>query len=90
MSGILSEETEQKLIKSFLERLDSAVEAREMQHKEFPYMQQAKLLKELGISTTYLTKLKAHGLKQVQLEENDRTVWYKRSAVEELMDSLAE
>lgn len=88
--SILSFEAEQELTQSVLNRVDKLVEARVEQSREFPYVQQAELLKELNISTTYLTKLRAHGLKQVILEDGDRTVWYKKSQLESLMDSLAE
>lgn len=88
--SLLSEQAERELTQSVLTRLDKLVDSKIGQSQKFPYVQQSELLKELRISTTYLTKLKAHGLKQVQLEENDRTVWYKRSQLEELMDQLAE
>ena len=88
--SILSFEAEQELTQSVLNRVDKLVEARVEQSREFPYVQQAELLKELNISTTYLAKLGAHGLKQVILEDGDRTVWYKKSQLESLMDSLAE
>lgn len=88
--SLLSEQAERELTQSVLTRLDKLVDSKIGQNQKFPYVQQSELLKELRISTTYLTKLKAHGLKQVQLEENDRTVWYKRSQLEELMDQLAE
>lgn len=88
--SILSFEAEQELTQSVLNRVDKLVEARVEQSREFPYVQQAELLKELNISTTYLAKLWAHGLKQVILEDGDRTVWYKKSQLESLMDSLAE
>ncbi|MGV9046598.1 hypothetical protein ACN9S9_12810 [Lactococcus lactis] len=88
--SILSFEAEQELTQSVLNRVDKLVEARVEQLREFPYVQQAELLKDLKISTTYLAKLRAHGLKQVILEDGDRTVWYKKSQLESLMDSLAE
>ena len=88
--SILSFEAEQELTQSVLSRVDKLVEARVEQSREFPYVQQAELLKELNISTTYLAKLRAHGSKQVILEDGDRTVWYKKSQLESLMDSLAE
>ena len=88
--SILSFEAEQELTQSVLNRVDKLVEARVEQSRLFTYVQQAELLKELNISTTYLAKLRAHGLKQVILEDGDRTVWYKKSQLESLMDSLAE
>lgn len=88
--SILSFEAEQELTQSVLNRVDKLVEARVERLREFPYVQQAELLKELNISTTYLAKLRALGLKQVILEDGDRTVWYKKSQLESLMDSLAE
>ncbi|MEU6754552.1 hypothetical protein ABZ914_50705, partial [Spirillospora sp. NPDC046719] len=61
--SILSFEAEQELTQSVLNRVDKLVEARVEQSREFPYVQQAELLKELNISTTYLAKLRAQGLK---------------------------
>lgn len=88
--SLLSEQAERKLTQSVLTRLDKLVESKIEQSKKFSYIQQSELMLELGISITYLSKLKAHGLKQVILEDGDRTVWYKRSQLEELMDELAE
>ncbi len=88
--SILSEQAERELAQAALARLDKLIDARIEQLREFPYVQQSELMAELKISTTYLTKLKAHGLKQVILEDGDRTVWYKRSQLEDLMDELAE
>ncbi|MGF2003810.1 hypothetical protein ACQUE4_07830 [Lactococcus lactis] len=88
--SLLSSEAEQELAQSVLNRVDKLVDARIEASREFPYVQQAELLKDLKISTTYLTKLRAHGLKQVILEDGDRCVWYKKSDVESLMDELAQ
>ncbi|AYG01452.1 hypothetical protein [Lactococcus allomyrinae] len=90
MSQILSERTEQELAQGVLQRLDKLIEQREQLNKPFPYVQQSELMKELGVSTTYFSKLKLHGLKQVILEDGDRTVWYSKQQLAELMDSLAE
>ncbi|HDR6755644.1 TPA: hypothetical protein QCV70_002488 [Bacillus cereus] len=80
----------QEIANGALERLDRLIEQRERERVHFPYIQQSQLKRELGISKTYLAKLIVHGLKEVKLEENDRTTWYKRSQLVQLMDDLAE
>ena len=90
MSTILSEQTEREIAQSLLTRFDELVIKREQQQNKFPYIQQAELLRELKISTSYLEKLKKHGLKQVVLEDGDRLIWYSKRQLATLMDDLAE
>lgn len=90
MSGILSQETERELAQAVLSRLDKLVESRVEQLREFPYKKKADLKRELSINEAYYQKLIAAGLREVQLEETDRTIWISRSQLESLMNDLAE
>jgi hypothetical protein len=90
MSGILSQETEQELTQSILNKLDKLVESRVNQLREFPYKKKADLKRELSINDAYYKKLVVAGLREVILEEGDKTVWVSKKQLEHLMDQLAE
>ena len=85
-----SEQSETEYFNGLLTRFDEALKRQQELNKLFPYIQQSELLKKLSISTSYLDKLLAHGLKRVILEEGDRTIWYSLPQLTQLMDELAE
>ena len=88
--SILSFEAEQELTLSVLSRVDKLVEARVDQLREFPYKKKADLKRELSINEAYYKKLVVAGLREVILEENDKTIWVSKKQLEQLMDQLAE
>lgn len=90
MSGILSQEIERELAQAVLNRLDKLVESRVEQLREFPYKKKADLKRELSINEAYYKKLVTAGLREVILEEGDKTVWISKSQLESLMNDLAE
>ena len=77
--SILSIEAEQELTQSVLSHVDKLVEARVEQSREFPYKKKADF-----------KKLVVAGLREVILEEGDKTVWVSKKQLEQLMDQLAE
>ena len=88
--SILSFEAEQELTLSVLSRVDKLVEAKVEQSREFPYKKKADLKRELSINEAYYKKLVVAGLREVILEENDKTIWVSKKQLEQLMDQLAE
>lgn len=82
MSGILSTEAERELTQGVLSRVDKLVEARIEQLREFPYKKKADLKCELSINDAYYKKLVVAGLREVILEENDKTVWVSKKQLE--------
>lgn len=90
MSGILSEQAEQQLIQSVLNKLDKLVDSKVGQLREFPYKKKADLKRKLKINEAYYKKLVVAGLREVILEEGDKTVWISEAQLESLMDEIAE
>lgn len=90
MSAILSEQSEQELIQAVLSRLDKLVDSKVEQSREFPYKKKADLKRKLKINEAYYKKLVTAGLREVILEENDKTVWISEIQLKQLMDTLAE
>lgn len=90
MSGILSPEAEQQLIQSVLNKLDKLVDSKVERLREFPYKKKADLKRKLKINEAYYKKLVVAGLREVILEEGDKTVWISESQLESLMDEIAE
>lgn len=88
--SLLSEQAEQELIQSVLKRADKLVELRVEQLREFPYKKKADLKRKLSINEAYYQKLVTAGLREVILEENDKTVWVSEIQLEHLMNHLAE
>lgn len=88
--SVLSFEAEQELTQSVLNRVDKLVEAKVEQSREFPYKKKADLKRELSINEAYYKKLVIAGLREVILEEGDKTVWVSKKQLEQLMDQLAE
>lgn len=90
MSGILSPEAEQQLIQSVLNKLDKLVDSKVESLREFPYKKKADLKRKLKINEAYYKKLVIAGLREVILEENDKTVWVSEEQLTQLMDEIAE
>lgn len=90
MSGILSTEAEQELTQSVLSCVDKLVESKVEQSRGFPYKKKTDLKRELSINEAYYKKLVLAGLREVILEEGDKTVWVSKKQLEQLMDQLAE
>lgn len=88
--SILSFEAEQELTQSVLSRVDKLVDAKVEQSREFAYKKKSDLKRELSINEAYYKKLVVAGLREVILEENDKTVWVSKKQLEQLMDKLAE
>jgi hypothetical protein len=88
--SILSFEAEQELTQSVLSRVDKLVEARVELSREFPYKKKADLKRKLSINEAYYKKLVVAGLREVILEEGDKTIWVSEEQLTELMDQLAE
>ncbi|PFG82519.1 hypothetical protein BW152_09890 [Lactococcus lactis] len=88
--SILSFEAEQELTQSVLSRVDKLVEARIEQNREFPYKKKSDLKRKLSINEAYYKKLVVAGLREVILEEGDKTIWVSEEQLTELMDQLAE
>lgn len=88
--SLLSTEAEQELTQSVLNRVDKLVEVKVEQSREFPYKKKADLKRELSINEAYYKKLVIAGLREVILEEGDKTVWVSKKQLEQLMDQLAE
>lgn len=88
--SLLSPEAEQELAQGALARLDKLVDARIEQLREFPYKKKADLKRKLKINEAYYKKLVVAGLREVILEEGDKTVWISEVQLEQLMDEIAE
>ena len=89
--NLLSKEMESELVTSLVSQCSEKLLAViENQYNRSPYIQQKALMEELDITYPYLKKLESRGLKRVKLDDKDRTVFYKRSDVFNLMDQLAE
>lgn len=88
--SILSFEAEQELTQSVLSRVDKLVEARIEQSRDFPYKKKSDLKRKLSINEAYYKKLVVAGLREVILEEGDKTIWVSEEQLTELMDQLAE
>jgi len=89
--NLLSQETETTLVNNLIELCDKRIiTTLENHYVKPPYVQQKDLMEELGVSYGYFKKLEAQGLKRVKIDPRDKTIFYKRSEVYELMDQLAE
>ena len=87
--SILSFEAEQELTQSVLNRVDKLVEAKVEQSREFAYKKKSDLKRKLSINEAYYKKLVVAGLREVILEEGDKTIWVSEEQLTELMDQLA-
>ena len=88
--SLLSEQAEQDLAQSVLRRLDKMIDIKLQQADKIKYKKKAELKKKLKINEAYYKKLVKAGLREVILEENDKTIWVSKKQLEQLMDQLAE
>ncbi|MFK4862342.1 hypothetical protein ACI1T5_02275 [Lactococcus petauri] len=88
--SLLSEQAEQELTQSVLSRLDKMIELKLQQADKIKYKKKADLKKKLKINEAYYKKLVKAGLREVILEDGDRTIWNSEEQFNQLMDELAE
>lgn len=88
--GLLSEQAEQDFTQSVLNRLDKMIEIKLQQADKIKYKKKADLKKKLKINEAYYKKLVKAGLREVILEDGDRTIWNSEEQFNQLMDELAE
>ena len=88
--ALLSEQAEQELTQSVLSRLDKMIELKLQQADKIKYKKKAELKKKLKINEAYYKKLVKAGLREVILEDGDRTIWNSEEQFNQLMDELAE
>lgn len=88
--SLLSEQAEQELTQSVLSRLDKMIELKLQQVDKIKYKKKADLKKKLNINEAYYKKLVKAGLREVILEDGDRTIWNSEEQFNQLMDELAE
>lgn len=86
----LTEDAEREFIALMTSKIDEAIKRQERVRQAPDLVQQAELMKELKIKRPYLLKLEKYGLQRIQLEENDRTVFYSRKQLNELMAKYAQ
>ncbi|ANS47591.1 hypothetical protein BM86_11800 [Bacillus thuringiensis] len=87
---ILSESAEREVINLITSKIDEAIERNEQMRPMQDLVNQSVLMKELGIKYGFLRKMERHGLQRIQLEENDRTVFYSRKQLNEFMAKYAQ
>lgn len=87
---MLSENAEREFINLITSKIDEAIKRNERMRPLPDLVKQSVLMKELGISSTYLKKLEKYGLKRVQLEEGDRVIFYSRKQLNEVMTKYAQ
>ncbi len=88
--GLLSEQAEQELTQSVLNRLDKMIDIKLQQADKIKYKKKADLKRKLKINENYYQKLVKAGLREVILEDGDRTIWNSEEQFNQLMDQLAE
>ncbi|WP_346349594.1 hypothetical protein [Lactococcus formosensis] len=88
--SLLSEQAEQELTQSVLSRLDKMIELKLQQADKIKYKKKAELKKKLKINEAYYKKLVKAGLREVILEDGDKTIWNSEEQFNQLMDELAE
>lgn len=88
--GVLSEQAEQELTQSVLSRLDKMIDIKLQQADKIKYKKKADLKRKLKINENYYQKLVKAGLREVILEDGDRTIWNSEEQFNQLMDQLAE
>lgn len=88
--SLLSEQAEQELTQSILNRLDKLIDTKLQQADKIKYKKKADLKKKLKVNEAYYKKLVKAGLREVILEDGDRTVWVSEEQVNQLLDELAE
>ncbi len=88
--SLLSEKAEQELTQSVLSRIDKIIELKLQQADKIKYKKKADLKKKLRVNEAYYKKLVKAGLREVILEDGDRTIWVSEEQFNQLMDDLAE
>ncbi|WP_338976233.1 hypothetical protein VNN32_02750 [Lactococcus petauri] len=88
--SLLSEQAEQELTQSVLSRLDKIIELKLQQADKIKYKKKAELKKKLKVNEAYYKKLVKAGLREVILEDGDKTIWVSEEQFNQLMDDLAE
>ncbi|WP_406813035.1 hypothetical protein [Lactococcus petauri] len=88
--SLLSEKAEQELAQSVLSRLDKMINIKLQQADKIKYKKKADLKKKLKVNEAYYKKLVRAGLREVILEDGDRTIWVSEEQFNQLMDDLAE
>lgn len=88
--SLLSEEAEQELAQSVLSRLDKMIDIKLQQADKIKYKKKADLKKKLKVNEAYYKKLVKAGLREVILEDGDKTIWVSEEQFNQLMDQLAE
>jgi len=88
--SLLSKQAEQDLAQSVLSRLDKMIDIKLQQADKIKYKKKADLKKKLKINEAYYKKLVKAGLREVILEDGDRTIWNSEEQFNQLMDELAE
>lgn len=88
--SLLSEQAEQELTQSVLSRLDKMIEFKLQQADKIKYKKKADLKKKLKVNEAYYKKLVKAGLREVILEDGDKTIWVSEEQFNQLMDELAE
>ncbi|BAV02698.1 hypothetical protein [Lactococcus formosensis] len=88
--SLLSEQAEQELTQSVLSRLDKMIELKLQQADKIKYKKKADLKKKLKVNEAYYKKLVKAGLREVILEDGDKTIWVSEEQFNQLMDELAE
>lgn len=86
----LTENAERDFIAMMTVKFEEAIKRSEQMRPLPDLVQQSELMKELKIKRPYLLKLEKYGLKRIQLEENDRTVFYSRKQLNEVMTKYAQ
>lgn len=88
--SLLSEQAEQELTQSVLSRLDKMIDIKLQQADKIKYKKKADLKKKLKVNEAYYKKLVKAGLREVILEDGDKTIWVSEEQFNHLMDQLAE
>ena len=88
--SLLSKQAEQELTQSVLSRLDKMIEFKLQQADKIKYKKKADLKKKLKVNEAYYKKLVKAGLREVILEDGDKTIWVSEEQFNQLMDELAE
>lgn len=88
--SLLSEKAEQELTQSVLSRLDKMINIKLQQADKIKYKKKADLKKKLKVNEAYYKKLVNAGLREVILEDGDKTIWVSEEQFNQLMDELAE
>lgn len=88
--SLLSKQAEQELVQSLATKLDELVDSKMKQADKIKYTKKADLKRKLKINENYYQKLVKAGLREVILEDGDRTIWNSEEQFNQLMDELAE